>query len=99
MSGTQLPPTTAHFIGGVPTIHSLTPTSYANNQHPRSPVGRPSLGPRVALSWRATEELHHALELVAAERDLSMNDIITIAVERFIDTAESVDRLLRPDNG
>jgi predicted HicB family RNase H-like nuclease len=46
--------------------------------------GRPSLGPRVATSVRIPEALHERLVAAADERDVSVNYLVTKAVDRYL---------------
>lgn len=57
-------------------------------------MGRPSMGKRVATAVRIPEDLHARLDATATERDVSINYLVTRAVERYLDTMPPL-----PDSG
>ena len=54
------------------------------SEAPKRKPGRPSQGPRTSTAVRLKPELHEALAIAAAERDLSVNWLVNRAVEDFL---------------
>jgi hypothetical protein len=82
-----LPTSTAHFIGGVPTIPSSTPTSSERRRPGRSR----RYDERINTYIRLDKELHAELSNAAAERDLSVNYLVSRAIEEFLDRLVPAD--------
>ena len=64
------------------------------------PVGKPKKvgaprrnGPRTATAIRLPDALHERLLVAATERDVSLNFLVTKAVEQFLDRLIPVDEM------
>jgi len=61
-------------------------------------MGRPRISEerRIATAVRLPESIHHRLQLAASDRDVSVNLLITKAVERYLDRLPRADQALMP---
>lgn len=59
-------------------------------------MGRPRISeePRIATAVRLPESLHRRLHVAAGDRDVSVNLLVTQAVNEYLDRLPSADKVL-----